>query len=98
MSDNAKITAIIPPNAIPGGEMEIIVENLHLDADSEIACFANGLSCQIVAASNRRVVASLASVDDSTAIVQIETAKGESSGHVISVGKLLADEMHIVAN
>lgn len=98
MSDNSKITTINPPNAIPGGEMEIIVEGLQLDGDSQLKCYANGLECQIVAASNRRVVASLASVDDSTAIVQIETAKGESGGHVISIGKLLADEMHIVAN
>ena len=98
MNDRAKITAIRPEHAIPGGEIEIRVEELGLDPDSGLLCHANGLACQINAASNRRIVATLPALDDSSAIVQIETSKGESNGHVVSVGKLLTNEMHIVAN
>lgn len=98
MSDTGKITAIRPEYAIPGGEVEIRVEGLGLDSVSEMACHANGLDCKIIAASGRRWMVTLPSVEDSSAIVQIETSKGESNGHVISVGKLLANEMHIVAN
>jgi DNA-binding beta-propeller fold protein YncE len=98
MSEKAKITAIRPEFAIPGGEVEIIVKDLRIESGSELLCYANGLRCQVVGASSRRVVALLPSVDDSTAIVQIETGDGETNGHVISIGKVLASEMHIVAN
>src|SRR5687768_9504625 len=98
MSEKAKITAIRPEFAIPGGEVEIIVKDLRIESGSELLCYANGLRCLVVGASSRRVVALLPSVDDSTAIVQIETGDGETNGHVISIGKVLASEMHIVAN
>jgi DNA-binding beta-propeller fold protein YncE len=93
-----KILSISPKYAIPGGEIEIEVEGLKMEPGGRISCFANGLQCRIVAASSSRVVAVLPACDDSSAVVQIETGSGESNGFLVTLGKSLADEMHIVAN
>lgn len=98
MSDSVKITAIRPERAIPGGEIEILVEGLQLDPSGRLLCFANGLNCKIIGASSKRVMATVPACDDSSAVVQLETELGESNGFVLTLGKLLADEMHIVAN
>lgn len=98
MSGAGKILSVSPGSAIPGGEVEIRVDGLRIEPGETPSVFANGLRCQIVGASSRRVVAVMPECDDSTAIIQIETEAGESNGHVISTGKLLANEMHVVAN
>ncbi len=97
MSDQ-KIKTVLPNKAIPGGEIEILAEGLRLDADSNLICSANGVECQISSASSRRVIATMPDVDDSTAIIQLESSGGDTNGFVIATGKLLANEMHIVAN
>lgn len=93
-----KIKQVSPDKAISGGEIELITESLQIDAGGGLRCLANGVECQVVSASSRRVVASLPEVDDSTAIIQLETSAGDSNGLVIATGKLVANEMHIVAN
>lgn len=98
MSNAPKITRIVPERSIPGGQIEISTENFHPEAGSPILCFANGIDCQIVGASARRTIAVLRDCDDSTAIVQLDTSAGESNGLVVTMGKTLANDMHIVAN
>lgn len=95
---NPAIKTIFPGNAIPGGEIEILVEDLTIEPGDRIVCFANGIKAHVNSASSRRIVAVLPEVDDSTAIVQVEAGAKESNGFVVSAGKLLANEMHIVAN
>ena len=92
------IKTIIPKNAIPGGEIEIIAEGLAIESGDRISCFSNGIRAHVNSASSRRIVAVLPEVDDSTAIVQIESGGRETNGFIVSAGKLLANEMHIVAN
>ncbi len=99
MSTNGRITAVTPERAIAGGEIEIHFEDLRLEPGNEPSCFANGIECEVRAASSKRILAIVSeSVDDSTSIIQLESASGDSNGLVISTGKLLANEMHIVAN
>ena len=98
MSNSPKITAIKPERAIPGGQIEILLSDFQPDAERRVKCFANGLECRIIGASSRRIVANMPDCDDSTAVVQIEASNGESNGYVLTLGKTLVNEMHIVAN
>src|SRR5687767_7596344 len=98
MSGTVKIREIIPNRAIPTGEIEILVEGLQIAAGEPVRCLVNGVECRVAAASSRRIVVSLPEIDDSTAIVQIETKQQESNGFVVTSGKRLVSDMHIVAN
>ena len=98
MTTEFKIQSIIPDKAIPGGQVEILTEGFRPEPGQAVLCYANGLECQVIGASTKRTMAILPDCDDSTAVVQLETPAGESGGHVVTMGKLLANEMHIVAN
>ncbi|MDI1242540.1 MAG: IPT/TIG domain-containing protein, partial [bacterium] len=98
MSDTAKIREIIPNRAIPSGEIEILVEGLQLPTGEAVRCLVNGVECRVAGASSRRVVVSMPDIGDSTAIVQIDTSDQESNGFVVTTGKRVVSEMHIVAN
>ena len=95
---NPSIKSVIPKNAIPGGEIEILADGLTFEPGDTISCFVNGIRAHVNSASSRRVVAVMPAVDDSTAIVQLESRSAETAGAIVSAGKLLANEMHIVAN
>lgn len=97
MANPIKITSVAPSRAIPGGEIAIYVEGLTVEPGG-VRCFANGLQCGVVGASRSRVVATLPDVDDSSAIVQIESGGKESNGFPVTMGKLLTDGLHMVAN
>ena len=98
MSKEPRIKSIRPSNAIAGGELEILVDGLSVEPGNGVACRANGIKASVIGASSRRVVATMPEVDDSTAVFQVESGGAESNGHVVTSGKLLANEMHIVAN
>lgn len=98
MSANVKIKEVIPNRAIPSGEIEILVEGLHVPTGESVRCLVNGVECRVAAASSRRVIVSMPEIDDSTAIVQVETREQESNGFVVTTGKRIASDMHIVAN
>jgi sugar lactone lactonase YvrE len=95
---NPTIKTILPKNAIPGGEIEILVEGLTIERGDNIACYINGIRTHINSASSHRIVVVMPEVEDSTAIVQIEAGPRETNGSIVAAGKLLANEMHIVAN
>lgn len=95
---NPTIKSVFPKNAIPGGDIEILVDGLRFEPGDGISCFVNGIRTHVNSASSRRVVAVMPEVDDSTAIVQLEADKSETNGTIVTAGKLLANEMHIVAN
>lgn len=98
MASQFKITEIRPERSIPGGQVEIRTEGFPAGSQGIVRCFANGQECQVIGASTKRTLAVLPDCDDSTAIVQLEIPEGESGGHVVTMGKILANEMHIVAN
>lgn len=98
MANDFNITAINPERAIPGGQVEILTKGYRPEPGGGIFCFANGIECEVAASSAKRTLAVLPDCDDSTAVVQLEAAGAESNGHVVSMGKTLANDMHIVAN
>ncbi|HQU90731.1 MAG TPA: IPT/TIG domain-containing protein [Pyrinomonadaceae bacterium] len=98
MSGSVKIRDIVPNRAIPSGEIEILVDGLRVVPGETVRCVAGGIECRVAAASSSRVVATMPEIDDSTAIVQVETSEQDSNAYVVATGKLVANEMHIVAN
>src|SRR6187200_365 len=99
MSTAGKIKRIIPEYAIPGGEISIECEGFRAEPAAEHYVYLNGEECQIIAASSRRVLATLPDADvNGHSSIQLESGGVESESCRLTVGRLLADEMHIVAN
>lgn len=98
MNNDPRITSITPERAVPGGQVELYTVKFRPEPGQAVTCLANGLECQVVGSSSKRTIVVLPDCDDSTAIVQLGTAAGESNGYVVTMGKILANEMHIVAN
>jgi sugar lactone lactonase YvrE len=100
MSQAGNITSVTPQYALPGAEIEILVEGFHVQPDRDHGCFLNGIPAQIVAASMERVLAivppSITEVQD--ADVYLESGGDGSNTAEITVGGLLVDDMHMVAN
>jgi sugar lactone lactonase YvrE len=99
MTSAGKIKRIIPEYAIPGGEISIECDGFRLEPAAEHSAFLNGEPCQIIAASSRRVLATLPDADvNGRSSIQLESGGVESEPFRLTVGRLLADQMHIVAN
>jgi sugar lactone lactonase YvrE len=99
MAPVAKITRVVPPYAIPGGEVSIECVGFHPATAGEHSAYLNGESCRITAASSTRVLASLPqNAGNGKALMHLESGGVETKASKVAVGRLLADEMHIVAN
>lgn len=99
MSKAGKINSVNPPRAIIGGELLIECENFMVGEYGEYGCFFNEKPARIVGVSSNRVIAIVPEDLDSTDVAVTLESGGERSNSVsITVGKKLADELHIVAN
>lgn len=99
MSGAAKIKRIVPEYAIPGGEISIECDGFRPEPAAAHSAYLNGEPCRIIAASSRRVLATLPDTDmNGRSSIQLESSGTESEPFRLTVGRLLADEMHIVAN
>ena len=99
MTSAGKINTIIPEYAIPGGEISIECDGFRLEPAGEHSAYLNGERCRITAASSRRVLATLPDADvNGRSSIQLESGGVESEPFKLIVGRLLADQMHIVAN
>jgi sugar lactone lactonase YvrE len=99
MNSAAKIKRIIPQFAIPGGEVSIECEGFRVESGGSHSAFLDGQQCRIIAASSRRVLATLPAGDvNGKSSIQLESGGLESEPARLTVGRLLTDEMHIVAN
>lgn len=99
MSKAGRIISINPPYAIPGGEIEIICEDFEINANDEYGVYFNGLAARLVGASSKRILA-IVPDDAEGSDVEVRLKKGDelSDAQTMTVGKKLADDMHIVAN
>lgn len=99
MNTAAKIKSIVPQYALPGGEISIECEGFRAEEDGTRSAFLAGEPCRIIAASSRRVLATLPAADvNGKSSIQLESGGVETEPARLTVGRLLADEMHIVAN
>lgn len=97
MSNAGIIRNVDPPYAIPGGEIVIDCENFAANF-GDFACVIGGETCRVVAASARRVLAVAPDDAEGRETVHLESGKDASAAAEITVGRLIADDMHIVAN
>ena len=98
MSNAGAITSVGPELTIPGGEITIECDGFRLDPEGEHGAYVNGMACSLVAVSSKRILAFVPDCSPGEAIVHLESGADESETQEITVGKKLADGMHIVAN
>jgi DNA-binding beta-propeller fold protein YncE len=99
MNKVGKIKSVTPQYAIPGGEVSIECDGFRTLPAGEHAALLDGQPCRIVAASPRRVLASLPDIDSNgRSTIQLESAGVETEPARLTVGRVLAEGMHIVAN
>lgn len=98
MNQAGKITEILPRYAIPGGQISIEVEKFAVMSGGKNRVWAGDTECRIVAASSSRVLANLPDEIDTNSQIQLESDGLRTAEFPLTVGKLLADDMHIVAN
>jgi len=99
MDQPVKITAVEPTYAIPGGEIAVACEGFRIDTSLGDGCYIAGIRCRIVAASSTRILAIVPEgIAESKSSIHIQSLGAVSKKIKITVGKKLADGMHIVAN
>lgn len=99
MNKSGKILSINPPYAIPGGEVVIECEGFQIVPDETHGCFFNGEPARLIGASAERVLAVVPEELDSAEVeVCLESGGEKSEPKTITVGKKLADDLHLVSN
>lgn len=91
--------SVEPPFAIPGGEIVIECEGFKISSNGDYGCYIGGHSARLVGASSKRILAIVPEEMDSTdAEIYLESDGEKSEAKNITVGKKLADDLHLVAN
>ena len=99
MNKAGKIISVNPPRAIPGGEVSIECENFQILGYDDYGVFFDGQKARIVAASSTRILAIVPETFDTADVeIYLESSGDRSAPFNITVGKKLAEDLHIVAN
>jgi sugar lactone lactonase YvrE len=99
MNKAGRILSINPTYALPGGEVFIECEDFEINQDGDYGCFFDGQKARLVGVSSQRVLAIVPeNFDHSEVEVHLESSGERSDSAMITVGKKLADDLHIVAN
>ncbi|KXK00014.1 MAG: gluconolactonase [Acidobacteria bacterium OLB17] len=99
MGKAGTILSVTPPFALPGAEIIVACEGFELDLAGECGLFAGERQCQTVAASRERVIARLPKdLAGGAAALTLRSGGESSAAKQIVVGRMLADDMHLVAN
>lgn len=99
MNKAGKIISIDPPYAIPGGEVVIACEGFRINGDGDFGCYFGGEQARLIGASTSRILA-IVPENLTTAETEIYLENdGERSASInFTIGRKLADDLHIVAN
>ena len=99
MNNAGRILLVNPPYAIPGGEIIIECEGFEIDLETNYGCFFDGQRARLVSASSMRILAIVPENFDTYEVeIHLENGSERSESVNITVGKKLADDLHIVAN
>ena len=99
MNKAGEIISISPPHAIPGGEIAIECVGFSVTRDAGHGCTVGGRPSRLVAASSARVLAIVPDdVDRDEADVLLDSGGDATEPYQLTVGQMLIDDMHIVAN
>ena len=92
-----RIETVTPAAAIPGGTLEIRGVSLAGTGYSQPEVEVGSLAARLVVSARRRLVVKVPE-DAESDVVQVFTAAGGSAPGQFSLGRMLADEVHPVAN
>ncbi len=99
MNKAGKIISVDPPRAIPGGEVSIECADFQIGGYDDHGCFFDGQKARVVAASSSRILAIVPETFDTSNVeIYLESGGDRSAPFNITVGKKLAEDLHIVAN
>ena len=99
MNKAGRILLIDPPYALAGGEVLIECEGFQIDREGNYGCYFDGQKARLVESSSARILAIVPeNFDTSEVEVHLESGGVRSESVMITVGKKLADDLHIVAN
>jgi sugar lactone lactonase YvrE len=99
MEPSLKIKTVAPPHAIPGGEIIISCEGFRVEPASLDGCYIEGMQCRLVAASSSRILAIVPEdIGGANTTLQLVSNGQASETWTVSIGKKIAEDMHIVAN
>ncbi|HEX8249643.1 MAG TPA: hypothetical protein VF599_15810 [Pyrinomonadaceae bacterium] len=99
MNKAGRILSINPPYAIPGGEVFIECENFQVDGNVAYGCFFDGQPARLVGASPNRIIAIIPETFGSSEVeVYLESGGDRSEPVSLTVGRKLADDLHMVSN
>lgn len=99
MPSPLKITSVEPVFAIPGGEITVLCEGFDAGREGHGGVFLSGERCRIVSASSNRILANVPDeVPGGVSSIYIESRGAVSESVPLTVGRLLANDLHIVAN
>jgi sugar lactone lactonase YvrE len=99
MSASGQISRVNPAAAIPGGEVLIECEGFDTGRLGSYGARVGGERARLVGASPRRVLAVVPEAAAGDAEVRLETLDGGQSAPAhLRVGRLLAEDLHLVAN
>ncbi len=99
MNKAGKILSVNPKYAITGGEVLINCEGLKLEHAETFKCLFNETEARIIGASSSKVLAIVPDdLDASEVKISFENDGEKSEAFQITIGKKLADDLHLVAN
>lgn len=99
MNKAGRILKINPGYALPGGEVFIECENFEINLGGEYGCYFDGQKARLVGASANRLLAIVPDDFDTDEVeVHLESGSDRSDSLSLTVGRKLADDLHIVAN
>lgn len=99
MNKAGRIISVSPMFAIPGGEISIECENFRLDFEGDYACIIGGKRARLVGASETKILAIVpADLESSETEIHLESGGERSESVRYTIGRRLADNLHIVAN
>jgi sugar lactone lactonase YvrE len=99
MNKAGRIKSLFPQYAIPGGQIAVECEGFDVDHDRGFGCYIGGERCRLVAASSRRILAIVPEgIATENTQLHIESGGKQSESVPITVGRRIAEDMHVVAN
>ncbi|HQZ82227.1 MAG TPA: hypothetical protein PLR83_03325 [Pyrinomonadaceae bacterium] len=99
MGKAGTILSIRPAFAIPGAEIVVECEAFEIDPGGECGLYAGETKCHTIAASHERVMVRLpVEIEGGTVSLSLRSDSDVSEAKSIVVGRMIAEEMHMVAN
>lgn len=99
MNKAGRIKSVFPRYAIPGGQITVECEGFDVDHDGRFGCYIGGERCRLVAASVKRILAIVPEgIPTDNTQLHLESGGEQSESVSVTIGRRIAEDMHIVAN